>query len=74
MAKRLVPSLNRVLAPSKSVPAASLLPEKITKVNPEEVVSGGFGARGRDGKHMDEAKLGEKEYVYNSFFLVSVKF
>ncbi|KAL5719593.1 hypothetical protein ACHQM5_012349 [Ranunculus cassubicifolius] len=31
MAKRLVPSLNRVLALSKSVPAASLLPDKITK-------------------------------------------
>ncbi|KAF6175278.1 hypothetical protein GIB67_000599 [Kingdonia uniflora] len=54
MAKRLLPSLNRVLVekiipPSKTT-AGILLPEKTNKLNSGKVVAVGPGARDRDGK------------------------
>ncbi|KAK4607473.1 hypothetical protein RGQ29_001352 [Quercus rubra] len=54
MAKRLIPSLNRVLI-EKIVPPAKtnsgiLLPEKTTKLNTGKVVAVGPGAHSRDGK------------------------
>ncbi|KAJ8637303.1 hypothetical protein MRB53_011570 [Persea americana] len=53
MAKRLIPSLNRVLVekivpPSKTT-AGILLPEKISKLNSGKVVAVGPGARDRNG-------------------------
>ncbi|ESQ28110.1 hypothetical protein EUTSA_v10019366mg [Eutrema salsugineum] len=54
MAKRLIPTLNRVLvekilAPSKTT-SGILLPEKSTQLNSGKVIAVGPGARGRDGK------------------------
>ncbi|RWR75995.1 chaperonin, mitochondrial-like protein isoform X1 [Cinnamomum micranthum f. kanehirae] len=54
MAKRLIPSLNRVLiekvVPPSKTNAGILLPEKTTKLNSGKVVAVGPGARDRDGK------------------------
>ncbi|KAJ6802787.1 10 kDa chaperonin, mitochondrial-like [Iris pallida] len=53
MAKRLIPSLNRVLiekiVPPSKTTAGILLPEKTTKLNSGKVVAVGPGARTRDG-------------------------
>ncbi|XP_072959311.1 10 kDa chaperonin, mitochondrial-like [Typha angustifolia] len=53
MAKRLIPSLNRVLVekivPPSKTNAGILLPEKTTKLNSGKVVAVGPGARSRDG-------------------------
>ncbi|XP_008786859.1 10 kDa chaperonin, mitochondrial-like [Phoenix dactylifera] len=53
MAKRLIPSLNRVLVekivPPSKTNAGILLPEKTTKLNSGKVVAVGPGARDRDG-------------------------
>ncbi|KAF8378624.1 hypothetical protein HHK36_029972 [Tetracentron sinense] len=54
MAKRLIPSLNRVLVekivpPSKTT-AGILLPEKTAKLNSGKVVAVGPGGRDREGK------------------------
>ncbi|KAE8690870.1 10 kDa chaperonin [Hibiscus syriacus] len=54
MAKRLIPTLNRVLVekilpPSKTT-AGILLPEKSTKLNSGKVVAVGPGARDKEGK------------------------
>ncbi|XP_058107423.1 10 kDa chaperonin, mitochondrial-like [Magnolia sinica] len=54
MAKRLIPSLNRVLiekiVPPSKTNAGILLPEKTNKLNSGKVVAVGPGARDRDGK------------------------
>ncbi|KAJ4978235.1 hypothetical protein NE237_009015 [Protea cynaroides] len=54
MAKRLIPSLNRILVekivPPSVTDAGILLPEKISKLNSGKVVAVGPGARDRDGK------------------------
>uniref|UniRef100_G3MNX1 10 kDa heat shock protein, mitochondrial n=1 Tax=Amblyomma maculatum TaxID=34609 RepID=G3MNX1_AMBMU len=53
MAKRLIPSLNRILiekiVPPSKTTAGILLPEKTTKLNSGKVVAVGPGARTRDG-------------------------
>ncbi|KAJ7964962.1 10 kDa chaperonin [Quillaja saponaria] len=54
MAKRLIPTLNRILV-EKIVPPSKtntgiLLPEKITKLNSGKVVAVGPGSHDRDGK------------------------
>ncbi|XP_072974723.1 10 kDa chaperonin, mitochondrial-like [Typha angustifolia] len=54
MAKRLIPTLNRILVekivpPSKTATGV-LLPEKTAKLNSGKVVAVGPGARDRDGK------------------------
>ncbi|KAG4185890.1 hypothetical protein ERO13_A08G008800v2 [Gossypium hirsutum] len=54
MAKRLIPSFNRVLvekiiAPSKTT-SGILLPEKTSKLNSGKIVAVGPGARDKDGK------------------------
>ncbi|KAI3834879.1 hypothetical protein MKW98_015992 [Papaver atlanticum] len=56
MAKRLIPSLNRVLVekivpPSKTT-AGILLPEKTAKLNSGKVVAVGPGAKDREGNHI----------------------
>ncbi|KAI3984216.1 hypothetical protein MKX01_011170 [Papaver californicum] len=56
MAKRLIPSLNRVLVekivpPSKNT-AGILLPEKTAKLNSGKVVAVGPGAKDREGNHI----------------------
>ncbi|PKA62866.1 10 kDa chaperonin [Apostasia shenzhenica] len=54
MAKRLIPSLNRVLVekivPPSKTSAGILLPEKISKLNSGKVVAVGPGTRDREGK------------------------
>ncbi|KAJ8635431.1 hypothetical protein MRB53_009698 [Persea americana] len=54
MAKRLIPSLNRILiekvVPPSKTNAGILLPEKTNKLNSGKVVAVGPGARDRDGK------------------------
>ncbi|XP_043693652.1 10 kDa chaperonin, mitochondrial-like [Telopea speciosissima] len=54
MAKRLIPSLNRVLVekiiPPSKTNAGILLPEKTNMLNSGKVVEVGPGARDRDGK------------------------
>ncbi|KAI4313778.1 hypothetical protein L6164_026732 [Bauhinia variegata] len=54
MAKRLIPSLNRVLiekiVPPSKTNAGILLPEKSSKLNSGKVVAVGAGTRGKDGK------------------------
>ncbi|KAL5708467.1 hypothetical protein ACHQM5_019275 [Ranunculus cassubicifolius] len=59
MAKRLIPTLNRILV-QKVVPEAKtssgiLLPEKATKMNVGKVIGVGPGALNRDGKHIPVA-------------------
>ncbi|XP_068660083.1 10 kDa chaperonin, mitochondrial [Aristolochia californica] len=53
MARRLIPSLNRVLVekivPPSKTSTGILLPEKTSKLNSGKVVAVGPGARGRDG-------------------------
>ncbi|XP_010922051.1 10 kDa chaperonin, mitochondrial [Elaeis guineensis] len=53
MAKRLIPSINRVLVekivPPSKTNAGILLPEKTTKLNSGKVVAVGPGARDRNG-------------------------
>ncbi|XP_008788509.2 10 kDa chaperonin, mitochondrial-like [Phoenix dactylifera] len=53
MAKRLIPSLNRVLiekiVPPSKTNSGILLPEKTTKLNSGKVVAVGPGARDRNG-------------------------
>ncbi|XP_026417795.1 10 kDa chaperonin, mitochondrial-like [Papaver somniferum] len=56
MAKRLIPSLNRVLVekivpPSKTT-AGILLPEKTAKLNSGKVIAVGPGAKDREGNHI----------------------
>ncbi|KAI3837913.1 hypothetical protein MKX03_019428 [Papaver bracteatum] len=56
MARRLIPSLNRVLVekivpPSKTT-AGILLPEKTAKLNSGKVVAVGPGAKDREGNHI----------------------
>ncbi|KAF8039637.1 hypothetical protein BT93_B1995 [Corymbia citriodora subsp. variegata] len=54
MAKRLIPTLNRVLIekiiPPSKTNTGILLPEKTTKLNSGKVVAVGPGARDKDGK------------------------
>ncbi|KAG2670982.1 hypothetical protein I3760_14G112100 [Carya illinoinensis] len=54
MAKRLIPSLNRVLiekiVPPSKTNSGILLPESTTKLNSGKVVAVGPGGRDRDGK------------------------
>lgn len=54
MAKRLIPTLNRVLiekiVPPSKTNTGILLPEKTTKLNSGKVVAVGPGARDKDGK------------------------
>ncbi|KAH7667288.1 GroES chaperonin family protein [Dioscorea alata] len=54
MAKRLLPTLNRVLiekiVPPSKTSGGILLPEKLNKLNSGKVVAVGPGARDRDGK------------------------
>ncbi|XP_057468349.1 10 kDa chaperonin, mitochondrial-like [Actinidia eriantha] len=54
MARRLIPSLNRVLVekiiPPSKTNAGILLPEKTTKLNSGKVVAVGAGSCDRDGK------------------------
>ncbi|KAG6493302.1 10 kDa chaperonin, mitochondrial-like [Zingiber officinale] len=54
MARRLIPSLNRVLVekivPPSKTSAGILLPEKTSKLNSGKVVAVGPGTRDRDGK------------------------
>ncbi|XP_068664144.1 10 kDa chaperonin, mitochondrial-like [Aristolochia californica] len=54
MARRLIPSLNRVLVekivPSSKTSSGILLPEKTTKLNSGKVVAAGPGVRDHDGK------------------------
>eukprot|EP00262_Sarcandra_glabra_P008544 TRINITY_DN22077_c0_g1_i1.p2 TRINITY_DN22077_c0_g1~~TRINITY_DN22077_c0_g1_i1.p2 ORF type:complete len:115 (-),score=7.94 TRINITY_DN22077_c0_g1_i1:24-317(-) len=54
MAKRLIPSLNRVLVekivPPSKTSAGILFPEKTTQFNSGKVVAVGPGGRDRDGK------------------------
>lgn len=54
MAKRLIPSLNRVLVekivPPSKTNAGILLPEKSSKLNSGKVIAVGPGARDREGK------------------------
>ncbi|XVE74695.1 hypothetical protein DITRI_Ditri12bG0038000 [Diplodiscus trichospermus] len=54
MAKRLIPTLNRVLVekilPPSKTNAGILLPEKSTKLNSGRVVAVGPGAREKEGK------------------------
>ncbi|KAH0470328.1 10 kDa chaperonin, mitochondrial [Dendrobium catenatum] len=56
MAKRLIPSLNRILVekivPPSKTNAGILLPEKTSKLNSGKVVAVGPGARDRDGNHI----------------------
>ncbi|KAK8928686.1 10 kDa chaperonin [Platanthera zijinensis] len=56
MAKRLIPSFNRILVekivPPSKTNAGILLPEKTTKLNSGRVVAVGPGSRDRDGKHI----------------------
>ncbi|XVF19445.1 hypothetical protein REPUB_Repub11eG0111700 [Reevesia pubescens] len=53
MAKRLIPSLNRILVekiiPPSKTNSGILLPEKTPKLNSGKVVAVGAGARDRDG-------------------------
>ncbi|XP_058080135.1 10 kDa chaperonin, mitochondrial-like [Magnolia sinica] len=53
MARRLIPSLNRILiekiVPPSKTNAGILLPEKTNKLNSGKVVAVGPGARDRDG-------------------------
>ncbi|PKA66943.1 10 kDa chaperonin [Apostasia shenzhenica] len=56
MAKRLIPTLNRILV-EKVVPPSKthtgiFLPEKTSKLNSGKVVAVGPGVRDRDGKHI----------------------
>ncbi|PSS01730.1 Chaperonin like [Actinidia chinensis var. chinensis] len=54
MARRLIPSLNRVLVekiiPPSKTNTGILLPEKTTKLNSGKVVAVGAGSRDREGK------------------------
>ncbi|XP_030521239.2 10 kDa chaperonin, mitochondrial-like [Rhodamnia argentea] len=54
MAKRLIPTLNRVLiekiVPPSKTNTGILLPEKTTKLNSGKVIAVGPGARDKDGK------------------------
>ncbi|KAJ4848562.1 hypothetical protein Tsubulata_007864 [Turnera subulata] len=54
MAKRLIPSLNRILVekiiPPSKTNSGILLPEKAPQLNSGKVVAVGPGARDRDGK------------------------
>ncbi|KAK3443653.1 10 kDa chaperonin, mitochondrial [Eucalyptus grandis] len=54
MAKRLIPTLNRVLiekiVPPSKTNTGILLPEKTTKLNSGKVMAVGPGARDKDGK------------------------
>ncbi|KAK4753717.1 hypothetical protein SAY87_001821 [Trapa incisa] len=54
MAKRLIPTLNRILiekiVPPSKTNTGILLPEKTSKLNSGKVVAVGPGARDRDGK------------------------
>ncbi len=54
MAKRLIPTLNRILVekivPPSKTSAGILLPEKTAQLNSGKVVAVGPGARDRDGK------------------------
>ncbi|KAF7133249.1 hypothetical protein RHSIM_Rhsim09G0066000 [Rhododendron simsii] len=64
MAKRLIPTLNRVLVEKISPPAKTaagiLLPEKSTKLNSGKVVAVGPGMRDMSGNHIPVAvKEGE---------------
>ncbi|KAI8538217.1 hypothetical protein RHMOL_Rhmol09G0085500 [Rhododendron molle] len=64
MAKRLIPTLNRVLVEKISPPAKTtagiLLPEKSTKLNSGKVVAVGPGMRDTSGNHIPVAvKEGE---------------
>ncbi|KAK6247599.1 hypothetical protein QUC31_019164 [Theobroma cacao] len=56
MAKRLIPSFNRILIekiiPPSKTNSGILLPEKTPKLNSGKVVAVGPGARDRDGKHI----------------------
>ncbi|PPD66635.1 hypothetical protein GOBAR_DD36487 [Gossypium barbadense] len=56
MAKRLIPSFNRILVekiiPPSKTNSGILLPEKTPKLNSGKVVAVGPGARDRDGKHI----------------------
>ncbi|XP_057983427.1 10 kDa chaperonin, mitochondrial-like [Malania oleifera] len=56
MAKRLIPSLNRILVekivPPSKTHAGILLPEKTTKLSSGKVVSVGPGFRDNEGKHI----------------------
>ncbi|PIN22254.1 Mitochondrial chaperonin [Handroanthus impetiginosus] len=59
MAKRLIPTLNRVLVekivpPSKTI-AGILLPEKSAKLNSGKVIAVGPGIRGKDGNNIPVA-------------------
>ncbi|KAH7836035.1 hypothetical protein Vadar_032181 [Vaccinium darrowii] len=64
MAKRLIPTLNRVLVEKISPPAKTtagiLLPEKSSKLNSGKVVAVGPGMRDKSGNHIPVAvKEGE---------------
>ncbi|KAK4760537.1 hypothetical protein SAY87_005430 [Trapa incisa] len=54
MAKRLIPTLNRILiekiVPPSKTNTGIILPEKISKLNSGKVVAVGPGSRDRDGK------------------------
>ncbi|KAF5751840.1 Chaperonin 10 isoform 1 [Tripterygium wilfordii] len=56
MAKRLIPTFNRVLiekvVPPAKTNAGILLPEKSSKLNSGKVVAVGPGGRDREGKHI----------------------
>ncbi|KAL6001538.1 10 kDa chaperonin [Asimina triloba] len=56
MAKRLLPSFNRVLVerilPPSKTSSGIILPEKTTKLNSGKVVAVGPGGRNKDGKHV----------------------
>ncbi|OAY25241.1 10 kDa chaperonin, mitochondrial [Manihot esculenta] len=56
MAKRLIPTFNRILVekivPPSQTTAGILLPESSTKLNSGKVISVGPGLRGTEGKHI----------------------
>ncbi|XP_020598579.1 10 kDa chaperonin, mitochondrial-like [Phalaenopsis equestris] len=70
MAKRLIPSLNRILVEKMVPPSKSntsiLLSEKTSKLNPEKVVAVGPGTRDREGNLIPVAvKEGDVVLVFD---------